>query len=232
MALQLGAGEAAASAPSSLGCSKKGETPPKARDGGNLETLQRTWWDGNVHGAWQSPGSRHAVGGKMELLCGLWACWWGQATEWDLLLCWKLSVPPTCSLAEWQAAALVRENICPWLRSALSCWLQLLCGKHTGNLQFCLELYVPSKLICSLYLVLFSRNSIVRLQFVNFKTEVNTKPAEADKNFILVKLVVKFLFTRLRNTVVTKKCESHKEKKKRMLQWCHLEFILSSAREN
>lgn len=45
---------------------------------------------------------------------------------------------------------------------------------------------------------------------------INTKPAEAEKNFILVKLVVRFLFTRLKNTVVTKKHKSHKEKKKRM----------------
>lgn len=35
--LQLGAGEAAVSARFSLGCSKKGETPPKVRDGGDLD---------------------------------------------------------------------------------------------------------------------------------------------------------------------------------------------------
>lgn len=62
------------------------------------------------------------------------------------------------------------------------------------------------------------------------ETAVNTKQAEAEKNFILVKLVVRFLFTRLRNTVVTKK--SMKTIKKITFQQCCLEFILSLARDN
>lgn len=61
------------------------------------------------------------------------------------------------------------------------------------------------------------------------KTTVNIRLAEAEKNFIAVKLMVRLRFTRLRNTVVTK---SLKAIKKRTFQQCCLGFILSLTREN
>lgn len=56
------------------------------------------------------------------------------------------------------------------------------------------------------------------------KTTVNTRPAKAENNFIVVKLMVRLMFTRLRNTVVTKTVKAIKE---RMFQQCCLGFIVS-----
>lgn len=65
-----------------------------------------------------------------------------------------------------------------------------------------------------------------------FETAVNTKTAEAKRNFILVNPVVRLLFTILRNAAVTRNMKAIEKKKKRMFQQGSLEFILSLAKEN
>lgn len=123
--------------------------------------------DGNIQSARQSPGSRHAGGGKVELLCGGWVWWWGQVMEWVFVP--LLRTAPPCCLPEWEWAAPARENICSLPQSAPSFWLQILLGNVLEICNFVLNWMCQiSWSNASIYLVSLHWNNVGSLLFVSF----------------------------------------------------------------